>query len=112
MSTWTEIGYDDSEVAGMGTGRQKETADDDRRSAYFGQERQLGNFSGIIYGNPSRMDKSVSSEIVGQVRNWRNIYRKHLHRYTIVQVGILTIGLIGKRLMCKDLVLEKYGRMN
>ena len=47
-------------------GRQNETAGDDRRTAHFGQEQQLGYFSKIIYGYSKKMDKSVSSEIVGQ----------------------------------------------
>ena len=44
-------GGDDSKVAGMGPSRQKETAGDDWRTAHFGQKRQPGYFSGIIFGN-------------------------------------------------------------
>ena len=42
---------DESDLVGIGPSRQKQRARDDRRAIQFGQERQLGYFSGIIHGN-------------------------------------------------------------
>ena len=57
---------DDSERAGMGPGRQKETLGDNRRDTHFRHERQPGYFFRNIHGHSNKMDKPVSHELTGQ----------------------------------------------